>query len=482
MGCSRVDTLAIAPMRWTKFFFYIGLSIISGFGVNACGVRSAPDLPNILLVTMETTRADHLGAYGYARPTSPNFDRLAARGVLFESALTVSPRTNPSVASLMTSLYPHEHRVRSLLRPLTTDARTLAEILRGAGYRTGAIQTHHFMKSDSGLAQGFDTYEDSFMGERRADEAARLAVRWIERGSRSGRPWFLWVHMVDPHWPYEPPAQTASLFGPADPRTLDLYRDLSQGRVSMGSVIFRNGMSPDLVQSFVNLYDGEIRFMDDALGAILAAVDVAEVRERTIVAVTSDHGEALGEHDYYFEHGDFGTTPEIHVPLAFAAPGLVPPGIRVPSTVRSIDVAPTILELAGLPAELQFRGLSMLPMLRGGGGGEDRACFGEAGASYHLENSRREIEGADGKWRWMQRGRYKLVHIPRQSRPPIRRLYDLRNDPGETANLLIDLRGVAVWMERDLDTWLTEGELAAGPAMRIDRVTFERLKSFDYLN
>jgi arylsulfatase A-like enzyme len=456
--------------------------MLCGLALAACEVQSAPDLPNVLLVTMETTRADHLGAYGYSRPTSPSFDRMAARGALFESALTVSPSTNPSLASLMTSLYPHEHGVRSLLRPLDTEARTLAEILRGAGYRTGAIQTHHFMKSASGIAQGFDSYEDSFIGERRADEAARLAVRWIEGASRGGRPWFLWVHLVDPHWPYDPPAQAASLFGPPDPRTLDLYRDLSQGRVSMGSVIFRNGMSPDLVQSFVNLYDGEIRFMDDALGAILDAVDDTEAEERTIIAVTSDHGEALGEHDYYFEHGDFGTTPEIHVPLAFVAPGLVPPGVRVPSTVRSIDVAPTILELAGLPAEIQFRGLSMLPMLRGGGGGEDRACFGEAGARYHIENNRREIEGVAGKWRWMQRGRYKLVHIPRTSRPPIRKLYDLHNDPGETTNLLIDLRGVAGWMERDLDTWLTEGRVAVGSGVRMDRATFERLKTFGYIN
>jgi arylsulfatase A-like enzyme len=469
-------------MRQPKSFLYIGLMMLCGLALAACEVQSAPDLPNVLLVTMETTRADHLGAYGYSRPTSPSFDRMAARGALFESALTVSPSTNPSLASLMTSLYPHEHGVRSLLRPLDPEARTLAEILRGAGYRTGAIQTHHFMKSASGIAQGFDSYEDSFIGERRADEAARLAVRWIEGASRGGRPWFLWVHLVDPHWPYDPPAQAASLFGPPDPRTLDLYRDLSQGRVSMGSVIFRNGMSPDLVQSFVNLYDGEIRFMDDALGAIVDAVDDTEAEERTIIAVTSDHGEALGEHDYYFEHGDFGTTPEIHVPLAFVAPGLVPPGVRVPSTVRSIDVAPTILELAGLPAEIQFRGLSMLPMLRGGGGGEDRACFGEAGARYHIENNRREIEGVAGKWRWMQRGRYKLVHIPRTSRPPIRKLYDLRNDPGETTNLLIDLRGVAGWMERDLDTWLTEGRLAVGSGARMDRATFERLKTFGYIN
>lgn len=482
MSRSRVDSRAAASMRQPKSFFYIGLMMLCGLALAACGVQSAPDLPNVLLVTMETTRADHLGAYGYSRPTSPNFDRMAARGALFESALTVSPSTNPSLASLMTSLYPHEHGVRSLLRPLDTEARTLAEILRGAGYRTGAIQTHHFMKSASGIAQGFDSYEDSFIGERRADEAARLAVRWIEGASRGGRPWFLWVHLVDPHWPYDPPATAAALFGPPDPRTLDLYRDLSQGRVSMGSVIFRNGMSPDLVQSFVNLYDGEIRFMDDALGTILDAVDDTEAAERTIVTVTSDHGEALGEHDYYFEHGDFGTTPEIHVPLAFVAPGLVPPGVRVPSTVRSIDVAPTILELAGLPAEIQFRGLSMLPMLRGGGGGEDRACFGEAGARYHIENNRREIEGVAGKWRWMQRGRYKLVHIPRTSRPPIRKLYDLRNDPGETTNLLIDLRGVAGWMERDLDTWLTEGRLAVGSGARMDRATFERLKTFGYIN
>lgn len=441
----------------------------------ACTARGGPTLPNVLLVTMETTRADHLGAYGYRRDTSPNFDRLAAEGALFENALTVSPRTNPSVASLMTSLYPHEHGVRSLLTPLDPGNRTLAEIMQDAGYRTGAIQTHHFMKSASGLAQGFDTYEDSFVGERRADTAARLAADWIRDASARRRPWFLWVHLVDPHWPYEPHAGT-SIASP-DPRTLDIYRKLSQGKLTMGSVIFRNTMPPDLVQSFVDLYDGEIHFTDQALGEIIDTAREVDVDNRTIIAVTSDHGEALGEHDYFFEHGDFGTDAEIHVPMLFVAPGTIAPGVRAPTTVRSIDVGPTILDLAGLQSETQFRGLSVLPLLRGSGGGEDRACFGEIGARFHEENTRREIDGLGGKWRWMQRGRFKMVHIPRASRPPDRRLYDLHNDPGETRNLLIDLRGVAVWMERDLDTWLTEGHIAT-PGEPIDRATYEALRAF----
>ncbi len=457
------------------------VAICPFFFLAACGVGSAPDPPNVLPVTLETTRPDHLGAYGYERDTSPRFDRLAERGALFEEALTVSPRTNPSIASIMTALYPHEHGVRSLLHPLDSSARTLAEILRDAGYRTGAIQTHHFMKGSSGLGQGFDTYDDDFVRERRADLTARLAADWISDASRRSRPWFLWVHLLDPHWPYEPPAEDHALFGRPDSRTLDLYRDLSQGNVTMGSVIFRNTMPTDLVQSFIDLYDGEIRFTDRALGTIVDTLDASGVADRTIVAVTADHGEALGEHDYFFEHGDFGTAPEIQIPMLFVAPGLIAPGVRARSTVRSIDVAPTILELAGLKTEQQFRGLSLLPLLRGGGGGEDRACFGETGAKFHEENTRREIDGLTGKWRWMQRGRFKLVHMPRVSRPPDRRLFDVKNDPGETINILTDLRGVAVWMNRDLDSWLTEGRIASsgGPT---DMATYQRLRALGYVN
>lgn len=295
---------------------------------------------NVLLVTYETTRADHLSAYGYARDTAPAMARLASEGVLFESHLTVSPRTNPSLASLMTSSYPQQHGVRNLLLPLEPENRTLAEALRAAGYQTYAIQTHPRLVRASGFAQGFDRYDDDVAAHPLADRASALAAAWIARASRGSRPWFAWVHLMDPHWTYEPPAPWRTRYASDDPRPWALYDDLRARRATIGPVIFQNRMPADEVASFVALYDGELRFTDEALAALLLGVEDAGVASRTLVVVTADHGESLGEHRYFFEHGDLGTEPEIHIPLVMRLPGTIPAGRRVTATERSIDVAP----------------------------------------------------------------------------------------------------------------------------------------------
>jgi arylsulfatase A-like enzyme len=422
----------------------------------ACGACRSTEVsgppPNLLLITFETTRADHLGAYGYDRRTSPRIDDLARSGILFERALVVSPRTTPSIASLLTSRSPHEHGVRTLLMPLAPANRTLAEILGESGYTTGAVQTHFRLRAAAGFDQGFQTYHDATAEERSARQACGIARDWIRLAASQDRPWFLWVHLLDPHWTYEPPPSMRSLFGPHDPRPWELYRQLAERQVRNGSVIFENRMPPDEVAAFVDLYDAEIRYADAAMGTLLDLLDELGIGERTVVVFTSDHGESLGEHSYFFEHGDFGTAPEIHVPLVIAAPGLLPAGVRVPWTVPNIDVAPTILELLEIPAEEEFRGASLLALVQSAGAGsagtgsagtgsagtgsagagEDRACFGETGKKFHVENRRRQVEGGGGKWRLDQRGSLKLVHEPRASGPPARRLYDLANDPGET--------------------------------------------------
>jgi arylsulfatase A-like enzyme len=456
------------------------LALILAFG--ACRSSRIPGpRPNLLLITFETTRADHLGAYGYDRATSPRIDDLARAGTLFERALATSPRTTPSIASLLTSHYPQEHGVRTLLMPLTPENRTLAEILREAGYATGAVQTHFRMRASTGFAQGFETYHDATAAERPADQACRIARDWIRAASSGDRPWFLWVHLLDPHWTYEPPPSMRSLFGPEDPRPWDLYRRLTQRQVSNGDVIFRNRMPPDEVAAFVNLYDAEIRFSDAEMGTLLDLLDDLAIRERTVVVFTSDHGESLGEHAYFFEHGDFGTAPEIHVPLVIAAPGRMPAGVRVPWTVPNIDVAPTILELLEIPAEARFRGASLLPLARSAGAGEDRSCFGETGKKFHAQNTRREVEGVEGKWRWIQRGRFKLLHEPRASGSPQRRLYDLESDPGETRDAWTDHAGVAARMGRAMDAWIAEDtRLVREPV--ISPEDRERLRSLGYVD
>lgn len=427
-------------------------------GTSACRPEIRGNGWNVLLVTLETTRADHLGSYGYERDTSPALDALAEQGVLFEQVSAVSPRTNPSLASLMTAAYPHEHGVRNLLIPLEPGNRTLAEVLRDAGYRTGAIQTHPRLVAASGFAQGFDRYDDDIAAHPLADQACEAAFSWIERAAVGSRPWFMWLHLMDPHWTYDPPSPWRTRFGADDPRPAGWYRAIEEGRERMGDVIFRNRMPEDEVAAFVDFYDAEIRFTDHALGVLLERLEESGLAERTLVVVTADHGESLGEHDYYFEHGDFGTEPEIHIPLIIRAPDGLGAGGRVRWTVANTDVAPTILDLVTLPGEEAFVGESLRATMRRPDVPADRLRFGETGHRFHEQNDRREVEGVEGKWRWARRGRFKMMHRPTLAGGATRSLYDLELDPGETTDIALRHPKVFAELEASLDAWLAEDE------------------------
>ena len=435
---------------------------------------------NLLLITLETTRADHIGAYGYERDTTPRIDALAAQGALFERFFVVSARTNPSLASTMTSSYPHEHGVRNLLLTLEPDNRTLAEVLRDAGYVTGAVQTHPRLVATSGLAQGFDHYDDDFAAHPLALEAVAAAEAWLREAAAGQRPWFLWLHLMDPHWTYDPPAGWCDRFGLDDPRPRRLYDDLRAGRRTIGSVIFANTMPHDELAAFIDHYDAEIAFTDHAVGRLLDTLDDLGHAGNTVVALTSDHGESLGEGRYFFEHGDLGSDPEIHVPLVLVAPGVIPPAVRLPWTTSAIDLSPTLLDLLGLEGEDRFGGASLVPWIESGEG-EDRASYGETGKRFHEENDRRELDGIAGKWRWVRRGEFKLVHRPRASGEPERRLYDM--SMGSAAPRDVTDEQPETWADLGalLDAWLaedsgTERDYDITPEAR------EQLRALGYIN
>ncbi len=469
-------------MGYTRCHSAIGTAVLASVALLAgtsCRPPVRGDGDNVLLVTIETTRADHLGLYGYGRDTTPRLARFAAGGAVFLRHATVSPRTNPSLAALMTSTYPHENGVRNLFLPLEPENRTVAETLRAAGYLTGAIQTHPRLVAASGFAQGFDDYDDRVADHPLAGAACDAAWTWIRKHDGGSRPWFLWMHLFDPHWTYDPPSPWRSAFGPEDPRPREVYAELDAGRITNGSVIFQNRMPGDEVAAFVRYYDGEIAYTDDALGTLLDRLRDAGIDRRTIVVVTADHGESLGENQYFFEHGDLGSQPEIHIPLIVSRPGKVPAGARVAYTTSSIDVIPTILDLAGVPSEGSYRGVSLLPLARGTGG--DRACFGETDRSLHEENTRREMAGIAGKWRWLEQGRFKMVRIPHRDGSIEHRLYDLQNDPGETADASALYPEIAADFRKRLEAWVREDhgvdrEYHITPELR------QQLRSLGYLN
>jgi arylsulfatase A-like enzyme/Flp pilus assembly protein TadD len=349
--------------------------------------RAGREPPNVLLVTIDTLRADRLGAYGYAAAATPVLDALAARGVRFTTAVAHTPLTAPSHASILTSLLPLGHGVRDngafVLPPSPT---TLAEAFRAGGYRTAAFVSGFPLDHRYGFARGFETYDDRLMRgrdsrraayvERTAAEATRPAVEWIRA---AGAPWFVWVHYFDPHAPYEPPGDLARRFAG----------------------------SP---------YDGEIAYVDRQLGELLGAAEAGP--SKTLVLVTSDHGESLGEHGEA-THGVFVYDATLRVPWIMAGPG-IPRGRVSPVVARGIDVAPTLLDFAGLAVPRGMQGRPLRPAAEGREM-EDAPAYAES-LFCSLNLGWAELHA-------LRTARFKLVEAPRPE------LYDLGTDPGEARDV-----------------------------------------------
>jgi arylsulfatase A-like enzyme len=388
----------------------------------------APEGPargNLLLVTLDTTRADHASAYGYPRDTTPVLRELAAAGTRFAQAYAPSATTAPSHATLFTSLYPLAHGIVRNGLELRASERTLAELLRERGYATAAFVSSFVLDARFGFAQGFELYDDDFEAERAsfparheweeheiragfdrpADATTRRAVAWLESGRDPGRPFFLFVHYFDPHAPMSPPEPHAARFAP--------------------------GPGASRLEQRIGRYDGEIAFADDQIGVLLAALARAGLAERTLVAVTGDHGEGLLSHGQ-MAHGVHLYEEAVRVPLVLRWPGVVPAGRVVEAPVALVDLAPTLLELLGTAGpEAGFQGQSLARALVDG-------VEPDPGHPIHLQRRHYDGERVGDEWvegdlYGVRQGRWKYLESGDGSR---RELYDLAADPGETANLV----------------------------------------------
>jgi len=409
-----------------------GLIVVSA-AVAFVALRSTrPARPNIVLITLDTTRADHVGAYGYRNGATPRLDRIARDGVLFERAIASAPITLPAHASLLTGLYPFAHGVRNNGNfTLDDSVPTLATALHDAGYRTAAFVSAFVLDRRYGLARGFDVYDDRVRLERRGDETAAAAVAWLRARSgqgapRDAAPFFLWLHLYDPHDPYAPPS-------PFDRRFA--------GR----------------------LYDGEIAFDDTVVSSVLEAIgDPAS----TIVAVVGDHGESLGEHDEA-THAVFVYDATLRVPMIVAWPGHLPAGARVADVVRGIDLAPTLLDLAAVAPLRGAQGRSLAQAARGS----------RTSVPPPLAYAETYFPQFYMNWsplRSVQDGHWKYVDAPQPE------LYDLAHDPGEVTNLVnresvraADLRGAL-----DAATGGGEGRMSE---RRMERDAVAKLAALGYV-
>jgi arylsulfatase len=350
-------------------------------GALGCSAPAGP--PDVVLVVVDTLRADHLGTYGFPLPTSPAVDRFAAQGVVFERALAASSNTVPSHASLMTSRFVREHSVGWINGTTRLEgAETLAARFRAAGYETGAFVSNFVLRRASGLDAGFDVYDDELAAaeanrpavyERDAEATTARALAWL--AARGPRPVFLFVHYQDPHGPYTPPPAWLRPFAPleaeAGPALPPLASDTEPGGIPRYQVL--PGL--DRLAQYRSRYAGEIAYFDASFGRLLAAL--AARGRPNVVALTADHGESFGEGGYFLSHGHATTPDQAHVPLVLRAPGLAPG--RRSDPVHHVDMAPTLLELAGLPVPPDARGLALGPYLVGSRRLPERLLFCDVG-------------------------------------------------------------------------------------------------------
>jgi arylsulfatase len=341
--------------------------------------------PNVLLITVDTLRADRLGVYGFDLDTSPAIDRLAAGGVVFERAIAGASFTSGSHASIMTSRYTREHTIGYMnggtrLEGITT----VAEIFNREGYQTAAFVGNIMLDRKIGLDRGFEVYDDElphaelnrgFAFERIARQTTERALLWLK--NRDQRPFFLWVHFQDPHGPYTPPPEFKGRFRPEfkpDEKALPIL-DTVTGLNGIPSYQELDGIRRPSV--YETRYAEEIAYADHWIGQLISQVDADPSDPKTIVVFTADHGESLGEANLYFSHGSTTTPDQAHIPLIIRAPGL-PEGRRT-ETVHHVDVMPTLLDLVGFETPADTSGIALGPIIRGDSPLPDRLVYCDEG-------------------------------------------------------------------------------------------------------
>jgi len=500
---SRISPLLIgggtaAVLLASAAIFYSSSGMVSS-GDTHSGRRTAKG-PNVVLVLIDALRADHLSCLGYRRQTSPFLDKLAKQGALFTNFVSNSSWTRPSVATLFTSLYPSGHHATAIRSRISEKIETLPEIMRKNGYVTGLFTNTDQVGAIFGFGQGVDHYymwlrrsmirftafhrvtmkflpstdkwfwklEKVRLGEKGAPEDKLLAERFLSwREELGGKPYFAYLHFMATHTPYNPPPPYHDKF--LGQRSGKTFKPGWFHDIGIGFNECDKKLPDDTEKTLVDLYDGEIAFIDDVIKSLVNAL-YAENSSESMLIITADHGESFYEHCQY-EHGHSLYQENLWVPTIIYYPGKVPKGLRISHPASTIDIAPTILSLAGLPPEKKFMGESLEPLL-------------------HNENEKfrpfvySELLGR-GELRSIidERG-YKLIELETEEKT-VRELYDLNSDPGEERNLFHDDDYAEV--RKGLEEKLSETrKYASLPQfdeieVELDPGTKERLKALGYL-
>jgi arylsulfatase A-like enzyme/Flp pilus assembly protein TadD len=447
------------PMQVFRLFsFVVVLSLSAGrVGVPTAGSAQSPSAkpPNVILITLDTTRADRMGFLGSKRGLTPNMDALAKSSVVFTRAYSQIPLTTPSHAVLLTGTYPQFNHLDGLIQPLHMDLPYLPDLLHQRGYHTaafvGSMVLDPATDAAPGFDRGFDVYDADFHNpqpgedryhslERRAEDVANRAMSWLSQNSQG--PFFLWLHFYDAHEPYDPP-------------------------------------EPFKAHYATEPYDGEIAYTDSVVGSVMEVLQRHDLYQNTVIAIAADHGEAFGEHGEKF-HGMFLYDETIHVPLLMKLPGEKFAGKRVQVRVALADVAPSVLEAASVPVPAAMQGQSLFSLMnvaRASGG--KQSANGEKAtpdrAIYSETNYAHRIYGWSELHSW-RREKYLYVQAPK------RELYDQRSDPDALKNLASTDKAVADILDSQLSDFRKKTSGAAVEQAELNPEAEEKLRALGYLS
>jgi len=452
--------------------------LVCGLAVGLLSCHPGAPKPNVILVLVDTLRADRLGAYGNQQGLTPFLDELAARGVVFKNVYANSSWTVPSIASLFTSRFPSQHHVTTFDSKLADGEVTLAERLQSAGYQTVGMQANFRLTRELGYAQGFATWNvvRGPVTKVRGDRIREATLWWMDRNATPASPQaplFLYLHYMEPHSPYEPPSPFRERFG----RTADGV-DVASANALMRTINFR-AFTPSMVDVLSSLYDGEVAAVDAELRTMFADLQQRGLLAGSVVVITADHGEEFKEHGR-MAHGHALFNETLRVPLIVLAPGL-PGGKVIENNVSLIDVAPTILALAGLPKQATFEGQSLLPMITAGSPVEWLRSLTSPPPDVISElpktGSTMDIRAHS---RALLRGPNKLVmELRGPDRTEVPEVFNLRDDPGEMSPQHPASDTLQVALQTRSEALAKRGAAVAETGV-VDDATKEKLRALGY--
>jgi len=499
-------------LRWSIFSGFISgllLLVCVAFSLGAFRDERRAEYPgpamedsgstNLLIISIDTLRADHLGCYGNHQVLTPRIDELAEKGARFFNAFCQIPGTNPSHATAMTGLYPPMHGSRFNGIPIRPEIKTLAGLLKSRGYATAAFISCSAMEKEiSGLQRGFDVYNQDLFpfhfnqqiyhlfpmkilrriglfpaAERKAERVNENAIPWLQSRGRS--PFFLWVHYFDPHVLYDPPPPYDIMYtgGLKSDLNFDiaLLKNIGESKINL---------SQDDVDYYRAKYCGEISYTDHSVGELLHTLEEKGLDRQTLVVLFADHGESLGEHEYYFFHGKYLYEPSLRVPLVMTRPDGIDPGVKIDRMVRLIDVAPTVLSLLNIPAPPDMQGRDLSPLLNRQDLPQEPA-FGENSARFYYQAGQAIIPVYEDKLYSIRTEHWKYIE---KEGGRFRELYDLKADHGEERNLASKHPNMVASLHQELEKYLrmikNDDEVrAAEPAF--DRDLLKKLEILGYI-